>query len=354
LLAATTAAAAGPPPDGRAVERSRALLSQVLELYPGTSVTVTRHGQLVWAAGFGWSDVSGRVSVSAPTRFRVWDASVAFVTAAALRLSDHGRLDLDSPASKLVPAFDDGGRGITLRQLAAHTGGLRAGKNEEIVGSCPRAADAIPRLGRGLVVRRPGDAFVYSVPGSLVLAAAVEAACGKDLPRCLEEEVFIPSGMTGTILEDPRADQGPRSRFYARGALGMLRTLSPAGDSCAMGAAGWLSTSGDLARFANSVLSGTLLSPKAKEEALAMQRLRDGAETGWGLGWRLRIDERQLRRASVAGRGPGGRAALVVVPEAGLVVAAASNIDGTWLDEHVQQIATYFLEENGVKPTRRN
>jgi CubicO group peptidase (beta-lactamase class C family) len=325
----------------------------VLELYPGTSVTVMRGGQLVWAAGFGWSDVSSRVSVSAPTRFRVWDVSTTFVTAAALRLSDQGRLDLESPARRLVPAFDDGGRAITLRQLAGHTGGLRAGKAEELGGGCSRAAEAIARLGGGLVVRRPGDAFVYSLPGSRVLAAAVEAACGKDLPHCLEEEVFIPSGMTGTVLEDPRTGQGPRSLFYARGALGILRTLPPRDDSCGMGSGGWLTTSGDLARFGSALLSGPLLSPRAREEAFARQPLRDGSDTGWGLGWRLRIDDRGLRRAAAAGRGPGGRAAIVIVPEAGLVVAAASNIDGAWLDEHVQQIATYFLEENGVKPTRR-
>jgi CubicO group peptidase (beta-lactamase class C family) len=96
-----------------------------------------------------------------------------------------------------------------------------------------------------------------------------------------------------------------------------------------------------------------MLSARSREEAFTAQRVRDGSDTGWGLGWRLRTDERGLRRVTAAGRGPGGRAALVLVPEAGLVVSAASNIDGAWLDEHVQQIATYFLEENGVKAITR-
>jgi CubicO group peptidase (beta-lactamase class C family) len=314
-------------------------------------VTVSRGREVIWAAGFGWSDVSGRVAVAAPTRFRIWDASSAFTHAAALRLAERGRLDLDAPARRYVPAFEDGGRGITLRQLASHTSGLRAMKPDEGNGGCGRAAEGLARLPRDLMVRRPGDAFLYSVAGVRVLAAAVESACGKDFPRCLEEEVFAPSGMTGTVLEDPRTQQVPRSLLYARGALGILRTLPRADHSCGMGAGGWLSTSGDLARFGSALLSGALVSGKTMEDAFTAQRVRDGRDTGWGLGWRLRVDDRGRLRAETAGRGPGGRAAIVLVPDAGLVVAATSNIDGTWLDEHVQQIATYFLEENGVRRT---
>ena len=41
----------------QAIEQSRAMLDQVLQLYPGTAVAVAVGDDIVWSTAFGYSDV---------------------------------------------------------------------------------------------------------------------------------------------------------------------------------------------------------------------------------------------------------------------------------------------------------
>ena len=122
------------------------------------------------------------------------------------------------------------------------------------------------------------------------------------------------------------------------------RGRAPVDTSCRWGGGGLVSTTEDLVRFGAALLRGDILRRETLEAMFAPQKIRNGAETGYGLGWHVDADARGRRYVWHGGRGVGGRSAIVLVPHARLVTVMLSNIEGELLDEHARRITAFFLE----------
>jgi CubicO group peptidase (beta-lactamase class C family) len=334
-----------PPPYGRAIEQSRAMLDEVLQLYPGTSVAVAVGEDIVWSTAFGYADVERHRPVSRSTQFRIYEAAMPLTATLMARLYDEGRLDLDAPIQRYLPGIADGGFPVTVRQLAAHLSGARdLGAGEDVPAPCSGAREAARNLPQGLFVRPPGLSHTLSRPGYVLLSAILESASGKPFDDLLSESIASPAGMGSTMTDDPRRFLPGRSLFYERGWFGLLGAARPVDTSCRSGAGGLLSTTGDLVRFGEALLRGDILRHETLEVMFTPQKTRGGAETGYGLGWHVDTDSRGRRYVWHGGRGVGGRAAIVIVPRARLVTVMLSNIEGELLDEHARRITAFFLE----------
>jgi len=345
-LAAAVAAAGSPAaPYADAIERSRALLDAALQLYPGTSVAVAVGNDIVWSTAFGYADVERHRPVSRATQFRIYEVAMPLTTAVMARLADEGRLDLDAPVQRYLPGLVGAAHPVTARQLAAHLSGARdfAG-DENAPAPCASAREAARRFESGTFVRPPGLAFSPSRPGYVLLSAVLEAASGKDFAALLSETLASPAAMPSTMPDDPRRFLPGRTRFYERGWFGLLSTAPDVDVGCRFGAGGLVSTTGDLARFGAALVGGELVRPETARALFTPQRTRTGTDTGYGLGWHVDTDARGRVVAWHGGRGVGGRAAIVVVPHARLVVVMLSNIEGERLDEHARRIAAWFVE----------
>jgi serine beta-lactamase-like protein LACTB len=330
----------------RAIEQSRELLRSALQLYPGTTVAVGIEDEIVWSAGFGFSDVRREIPVSAATQFRIDRVSEALTSVATVRLAEQGRLDLDAPVQQYVPAYPDKGFVITPRMLAAHLSGMsptKPGAPPE-PRRCTQVEDVIRTIRTRPLSRAPGSAYLHSSDGYVLLSAVLASASGRDFYDCIQDQVLRPSGMTATVLEDPRGPLSQRSRYYLRGWFGILREAPPADHLCKFGAAGFVSTAEDLVRFGLALLRGDLVRRETLAQMFAPQRTRSGASTGVGLGWEVAVDARGRLRLMQSGRTVGGRSAFVLVPNERLVVALLSNIEGEHLDDHGNRIASLFLD----------
>src|SRR6266404_4710675 len=114
---------------------------------PGAILLIQQHGKPVYFENFGVRDVATRLPMSADTIFRLYSMSKPITSVAAMMLVEDGKLRLDDPVSKYVPAFadmkvgvekpgDDGrltlvqeplNRPITIEDLMRHTSGLTYG-----------------------------------------------------------------------------------------------------------------------------------------------------------------------------------------------------------------------------------
>ncbi len=330
---------------GPAIDRSRAMLDEVLQLYPGTAVAVAVGPEIVWSTGFGFADVERRRPVSRATQFRVYEVAMPLTATVMAKLAEQGRLDLDAPIQRYLPSVADGGFPVTARSLAAHLSGARdLAEEEEIPAPCSAAREAVRRLSPPIFVRPASLGYKMSRPGYLLLSAVLESASGRSYADLLAELVAAPAGMGSTMIDDPGRFLPGRSLSYERGWFGLLRAARPVDTSCRWGAGGLVSTTSDLARFAAALLRGELLRRETMEAMFTPQRTRSGAETGYGLGWHVETDARGRPYLWHGGRGVGGRAAIVLVPHARLVTVMLSNIDGERLDEHARRIAGFFLE----------
>ena len=333
------------PTRRRAIERSRKLLADVLELYPGTTVAVALEDRVIWSAGFGYSNVRRQVPVSSTTQFRIDRVSEALTAAALVRLSEEGRIDLDAPVQRYVPTFPEKNYPITPRQLAAHLGGIPALAPQRLLAThCSHPEDALRSFAGLPLSRLPGTRFLHSTPGYVLLSAVVAGACGGDFAACLQEKIFRPAGMTATTLDDPRAPAPRIAVPYVRGWLSMLAEAPPVDNSCQWGAGGFVSTAEDLARFGLALLRGELVKRESLPLLFSPQKTSSGESTGHGLGWQVGVDAAGRRRLVQSGRTIGGRSVVVLVPDSKLAVALLANVDGEHLDDHALKIAALFAE----------
>lgn len=346
LLAGGAAFGGSPPvPYARAIEQSRAMLDEVLQLYPGTAVAVAVGNDIVWSTAFGFADVERHRPVSRATQFRIYEVAMPLTATIMARLADEGRLDLDAPIQRYLPGTVDAAVPVTARQLAAQLSGARDfADGEDLPAPCANARDAVRNLPPHLFVRPPGLKFAPSRAGYALLSAALESASGKSFADLLDESIATPAGMASTMSDDPRRFLPGRTLFYERGWFGLLGAARPVDTRCRWGGGGLLSTAGDLVRFAEALLNGELVRPRTLEAMFTPQRTRGGEATDYGLGWHVDADARGRRYVWHGGRGIGGRAAIVIVPHARLVAVMLSNIEGERLDEHARRIAAFFLE----------
>src|SRR5690606_1361435 len=71
----------------------------------GLAVGVVVDGELVFTEGLGSRDAVAGGTVDARTAFRIGSITKVFAALTALRLVEAGKLDLDAPASSLLPEF---------------------------------------------------------------------------------------------------------------------------------------------------------------------------------------------------------------------------------------------------------
>lgn len=332
---------AGPTPATRwnaAADRARQAVRAALteQNLPGLSVAVGTAGDIVLTEGFGYADIDKKTSVTPDTRFRMGDVSVALTSAAVGLLVEKDRLNLDTTIQKYVPDYPEKQWPVTLRQLMGHVAGVRndAGDEESLSQRCRRAAEGLPRFAASPLRFEPETQFRLSSYGWILVSAAVETAAGEPFFSFMRSQVFEPLGMTTTrpYLTDEQIPDLPTFYFPRFGGDTRLGPeLAREGDqSCLAGAAAFLSTSADLVRFGDGIMSGKLLQPSTVEMLQKPQRLTTGEETGYGLGWQIAAMTLSGQPARMAGYGTkpdfiGGTAYLMTFPERRLVVAVMTN-----------------------------
>ena len=192
----------------------------------------------------------------------IYDAAsltkVVATTTAILQLVERGRLELDAPASRYLPAFrGEGKEAITLRQLLTHTAGLRPGVDLLPAWSGPEKT--MRRVYAEKLLSEPGTTFVYSDIGYLVLGELVHVASGRPLERYAAEEIFGPLKMNDTVFRptEGKLDRvAPTERIDGRILKGEVHDPTTRMSGGIAGHAGLFTTAGDLARFCRMLVNG--------------------------------------------------------------------------------------------------
>jgi len=93
---------------------------------PGAVLVIERNGKTVYSKSFGLRDPGTKQPMTAGTIFRIYSMSKPITTVAAMMLVEDGKLSLDDPLSKYVPAFANTRVGVEqkspfgFRQAADH------------------------------------------------------------------------------------------------------------------------------------------------------------------------------------------------------------------------------------------
>jgi len=263
---------------------------------PGAIMMIARNGKTAYFNSFGVRDPGTKEPMTPDTIFRIYSMSKPITTVAAMMLVEEGRLQLDEPLSKYIPAFadvkvgverkgEDGVTGldlvparrpITIQDLMRHTSGLTYGFFGEgavkklYVGANlgegdPDNAQFADRLAKLPLAYQPGSTWDYS-QSTDILGRVIEVVSGKSLLQFEKERLLDPLGMTNTSFyvtdaakQSLVAEPFPNDRKIGPGAeMGDPRVAR----KYESGGGGMMSTIGDYARFAAMLANGGTLDGK--------------------------------------------------------------------------------------------
>lgn len=252
---------------------------------PGAALAIAKDGKLVYAKGFGWSDLSTPVNVVPQTIFALASVSKPLTALAIMLLVERGLLKLEDhpfailrglrplPGSRVDPRLYK----ITVRQMLNHTGGWDRMKSGDPTNFSPVIARALnvplPLTDEQFITYvmtqpldfEPGTQAQYSNIGYVVLGKVIEQVSGERYDDFVRKNVLQPSGMR-TVFTDLR-ERPYRAGEARRYLAGTSMMLPPLDLPMVKAAGGWNASVVDMVRLLIAV-DGSRGKPLIKPETL--------------------------------------------------------------------------------------
>ncbi|TWT95514.1 serine hydrolase domain-containing protein [Neorhodopirellula pilleata] len=231
----------------------------------GAVVMMAHRGETVYAVAVGDAQVQPtRRSMQLDTVFDLASLTKPIGTATSIMvLVDQGRVDVNTSVSNYWPAFGSAGKdAITIADLLLHRGGLIA--DNALSDYTDDQQENWKRISALRPIAPPGERFVYSDVGFIVLGKVVEEVSGLPLNVFARQHIFEPLGMTETgylptdALKLRCAASEQRDAEWLVGEVHDPRAARLDGVA---GHAGLFSTASDLIRFGNALATITANSP---------------------------------------------------------------------------------------------
>jgi len=228
---------------------------------PGAVLVVGHNGAVVYRKAYGERALEPRREpMTLDTIFDLASLTkVIATTTSVMQLVEQGKVRLNDPLAKYLPEFAQNGKeDITIRQLLTHYSGL-----------APDLDLTTPWEGKNTAYQlafveppetTPGSGFVYSDINFIMLGALVEKVSGETLDAYTQQHIFTPLKMMHTRFLPPAAwrpkiapTQYDENEHMLRGVVHDPTARRMGGVA---GHAGLFSTGDDLAKFAQTLLSG--------------------------------------------------------------------------------------------------
>lgn len=297
---------------------------------PGAAVVVIRRGQVMHSAGRGLADIQNRRAITPDTVFRLGSITKQFTAAVVLQLVAEKKISLDDPISRFFPDWPKPSAGATVRQLLNHSSGIQDFSKIPgwIVKNRTRAWTTAQLLAefRDLPPRaKPGVAWEYNNGGYVMLGAIVEKVTGKAWHQAVAERITRPLGLR-TIAYAVPSQGAPAAALGYTNEAGKAQLVELAHMSVAHAAGGLQGSVRDMAKWAQALHHGRVVSPALYQEMTQPARLADGSTRPYGFG--LRLGQLRGRRALVhGGAGAGLDTDSAYIPSEDLFVAVFANSD---------------------------
>jgi CubicO group peptidase (beta-lactamase class C family) len=218
----------GPEPCWAATVRNFTRETMAIHGIPAAALAVAEGGQERFAAGFGTREQGRSAPVTPDTIFGVASVTKGFTALAIMQLAEAGRLAIDDPVTRYLPAYRTpdaaGARATTLAHFLTHTAGLpplpsrffalaRATAGDPYAAARPAwVADHAPLDSADDLLAfiaecdfaplgPPGERFSYSNEGFALLGAIIERVGGLPYETYVRERILEPLGMSRSTFD---------------------------------------------------------------------------------------------------------------------------------------------------------
>ncbi len=303
------------------------------------SGTAQMAGDENWSLAKGFANRVDERPIAVDSRFGIASGSKVFTAVAVLQLVGQGKLELSANLSELLPKTFPNFK-ATIHQLLCHTSGLPDYFDEETMDGFEQLwqeipmyrmqtpADFVPLFRDLPPVEEPGARFRYNNAGYIALGLVIEHVTGEEFADYVEREVLAKAGMSESGYF--RLDRLPKNTAYGYIDEGdSWRTNQYAIPVRGGADGGAFVTAGDMAKFWNRLMDGTLLPEQMKNQLLAVQAQQGEEAYGYGV-WIAR-QEGEVVKYHVMGEDPGVNFHSGYYPEQKSIVTVLSNAgDGAY------------------------
>ncbi len=186
------------------------------------AILVSHNGEIIYKNGFGFANMEWDIPNQSDTKFRIASITKPFTSVLIMQLVAEGKLDLHEPISTYLPDYPKkNGDQITLHHLLSHTSGtVRDYESDIPLNPFPgkqRPERLIQEFYDLPLEFTPGERFVYSNSGYMVLGYLIETVTGLSYETVLKNKILSPLGMVNTGIDKHRPLIKKRAKGYFKG-----------------------------------------------------------------------------------------------------------------------------------------
>jgi CubicO group peptidase (beta-lactamase class C family) len=310
---------------------------------PGASVLVVRDGEAIVRKSYGFADLDAHVAATPDTNYRLASVSKQFTAASILLLAQDGKLSIDDPVRRWLPALPASDDAITIRHLLTHTSGLI--DYEDLMDPADTAqihdSGVLELLSKeSKHYFEPGTSYRYSNSGYALLSLIVERASGQRYADFLRTRIFQPLGMRDTLAYENGISTVPHRAFGYTFEAGRWQRTDQSTTSAVLGDGGIYSSIVDLQRWDAALYDERLLPRAVWQQAWTPATKTDEADVEYGFGWRITGETLWHSGETV-----GFRNVIVRWPQRHLTVVVLTNRNDPEPYATAKKIGALFLDD---------
>jgi D-alanyl-D-alanine carboxypeptidase len=317
---------------------------------PGMSISITLNGKSIFKNSYGVADLKSKTDLDSKTNFNIGSLTKQFTAFAILQLAENKKLSLDDHLDKFFPGLNkDVAKTVTIRELLTHSSGIIDHYDLSDTKSMKHAhindvLNAIQNTYSTYFV--PGSHFRYSNTAYCLLSLIVGQASGMSFAQYLAKNIFIPLGMTQTVVWNENEKIKKEAHGYEFDTATKSFKRSGADENIFFsteGDGGIYTSVDDYLKWFAALQSGKILFKEMISQARSPQFVIDsGKHLSYGYGWF--IDESTApRKVYHSGSNGGFRAYSFSLPEENFLIVIFSNRDDIDLEKLVKQIYTIII-----------
>jgi CubicO group peptidase (beta-lactamase class C family) len=199
-----TAPAPATPTFSPTVDELAAFVSHLTEQGRFSGVVLVAEDDIIlWEIAAGLADRQANIPNHTETRFNLGSMNKMFTAVAILQLVEDGRLRLESTFGKILPDYPNAAvaKQVTIHHLLTHTSGLGDVFTDQFAANPNQYRsnqDFLPLFVDEPLLFPPGERFLYSNAGYVVLGLIIEKVSGMSYDAYVRQNIFEPSGMSDT------------------------------------------------------------------------------------------------------------------------------------------------------------
>jgi CubicO group peptidase (beta-lactamase class C family) len=312
---------------------------------PGCAVAIVSGDSVVFAKGFGTSNVETGSPVSPEMLFRIGSTTKMYTTYTLVALAEEGKLKLDEPIGNYIKGLSPKLARVTAHQLMSHTAGMK----DEAPAYGPHDESAMATTVHSwkddYSFTEPGQVMSYSNPGMTLAGFIVQELGGKPYADQIAERLFKPLGMKSTTFRPTEAMTRPLSQGHNAAPKAKPVVVRPFADNAAYWPAGFMFSSVlDLSRFAIAFMNDGRIDGKQILDPAILTKMStgyadipssfDGSKYGYGL---MIHDFRGVRVVEHGGAIDGFGCLFKMVPDQRFAVIILANKSGQSMEKSAEK-----------------